>query len=532
MIQKRTCCWARWTALFVLLFTVGAHAQHESDPFTPGLRWSRTSDGETPWIPGRVQFAGSDQLVWASSGALGARVEAFSAWGSGPEEPLFGDDEATQGALVWDLASSSETAALFALIHVPGAGNAPNAVHLARYPAPSLSADGDEGPLWFVPSPAANTGAARIACDAAGERVCFAAWDTQLKRAYVRWHLASNGAIVAATELAAGDIDQLVMSADGGLTLVADAHRVWVFDSTGAMIHYETLGSDLRLADFDATGDHLLLGHGGRARLMERSAGGFLEVSRVDAAQGELAVCGSLSEDGAGWAVAWCDPLGGSARFELYAGVSDVLVAEHEELTAPRGLQNIPQAVSITPDGERAAFASWGGGTAPELLLLGAQEGGLVWGIDLPGSATDVALDRSGRRVAVALKSAHANESASTGEFRLYDTGESDLALTEAPRPGGVLAVESLVPGASVAFFLFGEDSGSPVDLPFVDGSLWVSLHSRLVVRARRPDESGRARCELPLPMNIEGIGVATQAVSRVAGALVASETHLVLCPR
>ena len=532
LIQRNNRCWTRWAPLFVLLFSVGAHAGHESDPFTPGLRWSRDSGGTSPWIPGRVQFADADQLVWASSGALGAHVETYSAWGSGTQEPLCGGEEPAQGALVWDLASSSQAAALFALIYTPGAGNAPNAVHLVRYAAPSVSFGGSQEPLWSVSSPAVPTGAARIACDAQGERVCFAAWDSQIKRTYVRWHLADEGAIVAATEITAGDIDHLVMSADGALTLAAAAERVWVWDSNGVLIHYEVLESPVRVADFDATGDHLLLAQGNRARLLTRVAGGFLEIERVEAAPVELAACGAMSESGEGWAMAWYNTADGSARYELYAGLSETLVAEHSQTTTTMGLQNVPQAASITPDGERVAFATWGGESAHEVILLGATEGGVLWSIDLPGSATDVTLDRSGRRIAVAHKSAHANQSASSGEVRLYDTAEADLALTEAPRPGGVLAAECLVPGANIAFFLFGEGVKAPVDLPFVDGELWVSLHSRLVVRARRPDKSGRARCELALPAGLGEVEVAVQAVARIGGGLTVSETHLGVRPR
>jgi len=531
-IQRQSRCWAQWTPLWLLFLAVEARAGHENDPFTPGLRWSRESGELSPWIPGRVQFVDADQFVWAASGAFGARVEAYSAWGSDSQEPLGGDGEFAQGSLVWDLASSSQAAAFFALVHTPGVGNAPNIVHLARYPAPSASDEGLQEPLWTVSSPAVLTGAARIACDAMGERVCFAAWDTQIKRAYVRWHLAGDGAIVAATEVVAGDIDHLVMSADGAITLAADGDRVWVWDSNGDLIHYEVLESAVRVVDIDATGDHLLLAQGHCARLLTRVAGGFLEVERVDAAPFELAACGALSESGEGWAVAWFDTGTNGARYELYAGLSDVLVAEHIQDAMPGDLQNVPQSARITPDGERVVFATWGGESTEEVFLLGATEGGLLWSLDLPGSATDVALDHSGRRIAVAHKSAHANQPASGGEVRLYDTGEADLALTEAPRPGGILAAECLVPGANIAFFLFGEGVEAPAELPFLDGELWVSLHSRLVVRARGADKSGRARCELELPMGLEGIEVASQAVGRVAGALVASETHLEIRPR
>jgi len=349
----------------------------------------------------------------------------------------------------------------------------------------------------------------------------------------VRWHSGVDGSILAATMVLAGDLDRLVMSADGALTLAASGDRVWIWDSIGALIHYEVLDSEVRFADFDETGEQLLLAHGRQVRLLQRVSGGFLEQQRVDGGVNELAACGALSDYGHGWAVAWCDAEAGSARYELYAGLSDELLAEHVQSPGDQGLQNIPQAVQITPSGERAAFATWGGGgDTSELLLLDAAAGELIWSIDLSGSAMDVALDRSGRRIAVAHKETHANQPSATGAVRLYDIGESDLALSEAPRPGGVLSVECLLPEATMTFFLFGEGLQAPVTPPFVQGELWVSMQSRFVVRARRPDASGRASCVLPLPIGLEGATIAVQAVGRVGVGFAASETHLGVIPR
>jgi len=474
-----------------------------------------------------VLFADSDQLVWASSGPLGACVEAYSAWGTGVQEPLSRSEEGVNGARVWDLAASAESDALFAVLYVPSA--AVPEVRLSCFPAPGAADSVGTEPLWTVTSPAALTGAARVASDAQGERVCFAAWDTVQKRTFVRWHRALDGVIVAATEVTAGDLDHLVMSADGEVTLATEGDRVWVWDSNGALIHYEATGDEVRVADLDSSGERLLLAHGPRARLLSRVAGGFLEVERVDGEGAELAACGALAEAGSGWAVSWCDLITSDVRFALYEGFSSVLLAEHQQAGRRHGRQNTPQAVSITPDGSRAAFATWGDEDHEELLLLDASAGGLSWAIDLPGSATDVAIDRTGRRIAVSHKDVHANDPGAGGCVRLFDTGEADLALTEAPLVGGSLSAECEAEGASVAFFLFGAPLDAPMGLPFVSGDLWVSLHSRILVRARRPGEDGRARCELSLPQRAAGVEVAVQAVKRCAGQLVATQDHLVI---
>lgn len=518
--------------LVSMLLSSLAQAGQESDHFSPGLRWSRDSDLSAAWIPGRVQFSGEDQLVWAASGVFGAKIEAYSAWGGGQQEPLWSADDLAPESLVSDVASSSEAAALFALVRTPRPGNVPDVLKLSCYSAPSLSTGASAGPLWSVAGPAGLSGAALVACDAHAERVCFAASDDQSKVVTLRWHAGPDGSILAETSIPVGEIDRLVMSADGALTLGAAGDRVWVWDSVGALVHYEMLGSELRIADFTADGEGLLLGHGNRARLLNRSSGGFLEVTRVDGAASELAACGAISSSGQAWAIAWCDPEAGSARYELYSGLSAALSAQHVQLVGAQGLQNIPQAARITPDGERAVFATWGGGEASEVLLLDADSGGLYWSLNLPGSATDVALDRAGRRIAVSHKSVHANQPSVSGEVRLYDTGENDLTLTEAPRPGSSLSVECKLEGAGFVFLLFGERVYAPQALPFVQGELWVSLQSRLIVRVRRADEDGFVSCALDLPLGIEGAGLAVQAVGRVGGGLVASETHLDLLLR
>lgn len=521
-------------SLCVLFLCTGASAGEVEDPFSPGLRWSRES-ASAPWIPGHVQFADGDQLVWAASapfGAAGARVESLSAWGSGPQPSLASDAAFTDGARILELASSRNAAALFALVQTPGAGAAPTSVYLARYPAPGPASDPTDGPLWTIHSPAAVTGAARIACDVWGESVCFAAWDSQSKRILVRWHRGDDGSIFAATEVIASDLDRLVMSADGAFTLAASGDRVWIWDASGALFHYEITDGPVRVADFDASGDRLLIAHGARARLLERVAGGYLESARVDAAPNELAGCGAMAASGGGWAIAWYDLSTGDARYQLFAGATTTVAADHAQVAITRTLQNIPASISITPDAQRVAFGTWGSEAAHEVLLLGAANGGLVWSIDLPGSALDVDLDHTGRRIVVAHKNTHANLPSSGGAVRMYDSGESDLTLTQAPREGGVLALEALVPGASVAFFLFGAGVDTPAQLPFVSGELWVSLHSRLVVRARRPDAEGIARCELDLPHGLSGVEIATQAVARQGGSLVASETHIGVRPR
>jgi hypothetical protein len=164
-------------------------------------------------------------------------------------------------------------------------------------------------------------------------------------------------------------------------------------------------------------------------------------------------------------------------------------------------------------------------------MLFDVASASLVFSADLPGSAMALDLDASGTRLAVVTKSLHANLLSSTGEIRLYDTGEEDLALLGPTLLGGTLTAASSTPGATGTFFLLGKPRAVPMQLPGALGQLSLERDQRLHVFARPTDLSGTALLALPISgsTSLLGADLGLQAVSRVAGQLVFSQTSLEL---
>jgi hypothetical protein len=183
----------------------------------------------------------------------------------------------------------------------------------------------------------------------------------------------------------------------------------------------------------------------------------------------------------------------------------------------------LPAVVCVTPDGRRAAFGCWGDATnKPEIVLVDRDIALPVMQIDLPGSVLALALDATGTQIAVGMKDAHANQFATTGAVRLYDTGERDLQALSAPHPGTTLELAAKHSGASICLFLEGPLSSVPLHIAGTSGSLWL-VRDGLRVTPKPADATGRADLSLPLGASSILIGIQRhfQAAFRVDGTLV-----------
>jgi hypothetical protein len=126
------------------------------------------------------------------------------------------------------------------------------------------------------------------------------------------------------------------------------------------------------------------------------------------------------------------------------------------------------------------------------------------------------------------MKGAHANQFSGTGEFRLYDTGEREIAQVGAAHPGGQLDLAAKRPGASGVFFLDGAPSPFPLTIAGTSGYMLlrrVGLHV-----ARVPaDPSGRADVAWPIANDPALIGMYrhVQAAFRMNGAITFGPTLL-----
>lgn len=504
--------------------SVAAPAPSQSEPFGPGLRWTLAAPLAEPWIPGSVAFAGRDQLVWAAGAGAGARLIAAPSAGFGPLAPLFVDPglAGTSGSLL--VAGASGEHALFALCQRPAPDPWRRRTEVTRHDVLEAARGGAFDAAWTVDLGLAANGPGRLAADAAGSVVVAAAFDSAAQLVTVAWIDGRSGGPLAQLTLGADSLREVAVSADGRRTALLSASTLHLFTGPGVQHQVQALESEASSLALSAQGDLVAVGGRGRVQVYAGQAGGALQ-ARPPIAGGlhESALELGLSADGSTLGVAWWDTSGaGVTRLEVRDALQGNLHVARGFPGAPGGLQNTPQAVRLTEDGSRVAFATWGnGGGVPQVLLLERSSGATLLEATLPGSALDLALDASGTRLAVVTKNVHANQFGSTGEVRLYDTGERDLELLGQPRHGGRLRLAARAPGATQAYFLLGRPS-APQAFPGGVGELCVERSARLWILPSPVDPAGRADLDLPLPADpgLIGVELRAQAALRVDGGL------------
>jgi hypothetical protein len=487
---------AAW-AFVALLLASAARAQ---DPFQPGLRWRSLTDAGLPSVPSSAVFAHGLNFVWTSSDGPFLRFLLYGTYQQnlvpGPLASLTPAN--VTGAL--DIASSDRTDALFALVQV----NAPDVQHRAtlvsRYPALGAAASGSLGPAWTFDSGLRANGPARVGASADGARVFVANWNGPTPEVRLDVLDAATGASTAHVMLFAPALNELAVAPSGARAAIATGRSVWIVDQNANALHHEIVPVATSGIALSGDGDRVAIG-GARVRVLVESAGTYATSFDVLGNPGEIARRVALARNGATLAIGWWNAQTGvDARFEVVDVATQTRLFELSQAGTAGGLQNAIEVVRVTPDGRRAAFGTWGdGGSAPDVVLYDRAQGAIVLSADLPGSVFALDIDSPGTRVAVGLKSTHANQFASSGEFRLYDTGESDTAVLRAPRPGGTLELTAKLAGASDVAFLSGPRAAQPSTLPGIGGSLALD-RAQLVVVRRAADASGRAELSVPIP--------------------------------
>ena len=191
--------------------------------------------------------------------------------------------------------------------------------------------------------------------------------------------------------------------------------------------------------------------------------------------------------------------------------------------------QNYPEAVCISRDGRRAAFGLWGSQDAqPEVLLVDRDLAQSIVRLDLPGSVLALALDPSATRLAIGMKHGHANQFGTSGEVRLFDTGERDVQALEQARLGSPLSVSARRSAARSVWFLYGPRARTAHPIQNVQGALWLARPALTAIRVRA-DGSGRGTASLPVPWTPSTVGVpfSVQALFRSPGSSSLSSTVL-----
>lgn len=496
------------------------------DPFGPGLRWTRAASASDAWIPRSVAFGAGDNAVFAAATGSAAHLELDAAHAMGRTLPLARDDQFATAISVLSVAAGHERDAFFSVAQFPFPDATHRRTEVMRH-APFATGSMPATTWTYAPSAIVN-GPARIACDERGACVAIGLWDDAAHAVSLDVIDGASGALAAHATLAGANLSEVAMSPDGARIAVAAGLDLWILDAQAAVLHHRALASSTRALSFAGDGRKLAVGGVASLAVLEESPGGAWSTSfTIVGAGNEIASRAELARDGSTLAIGWWNYVSGvDLRLEVFDVASRARVWDRVQNGTPGGLQNLPEVVRVSDDGRRVALGAWGdGSTTPELLLFDRASPLPVLSADLPGSVQALALDASGTRVAVGLKNAHANQFATTGQVRLYETGEADVAVLGQPMVGGTLAVAAKKAGATQALFLLGPRAPQPIVVPGTEGELRLR-RTRLAVFPAPTDASGRADLVLPLPNDpaLRGTQWHVQAGFVVNGVLVFSD--------
>lgn len=521
---------SRGFAALLLLALGVAPAAAQTDPFTPHVRWTHAPTSGS-WIPRSLAFAAGGDLLW-SAGSVGSPQLMLLSSNELPAltagEPLLDEDLSLVGAVGTVLVrAGAEPSALFSVHQLPDTSSAGRRTHVTRQAAGVGAALSQ---VWSRELALVGNGAPALALDGLGARLVCAVSDSITSSVRLEWIDAVDGSLLLGQSFPGGTLRALELSHDGETLALLSGAELLVLDSSGAVVHQESLALATNALAFSRGGDHLLVGAGTHARLLARSGNGFSESFRTPSVPGEVVTRAAISADGAVVALGWWDQVSGTGvRLQVWDTPADSLVFEQAQTAPGAPFQNFPEAVAMTADGRRVAFGVWGAAdSSPELLLIDVPSGSIVLQADLPGSVRALALDPTGTRVAVGMKHSHANQFATTGEVQLHDTGERDLQLLNGP-VGGTLRLATQQAGARRSLFVFGTLSPAPTVFRSALGSLWIQRSAPLRIYNRAADAEGRTDLTVSSSVIARKVGepFAVQVAARIPGSLQFTATVL-----
>lgn len=493
------------------------------DPFSAGLRWRASASAQDAWIPQALVATAGGELVWSAASGTNPRLELYDtspfATQLAPRmsRPLVG----VLGVVA--VAAGSDAHSLYALAQYPGPSPTTRWSELSRFDAGAANAS---TPVWARTLPFATNGPARIHAARTSAQVLATRYDQSTQRLTLDWIDGVDGAALGAYSAFAPTLRQVAASRElerVALVLGAYAH---VVTRDGQLEHVEALAAPTNALALSGDGAHLAVGSGARVRVLTRGASGWSLTREFSAGAGEVATRLALSDDGSKLAVGWWNAVATThVRFQVWSVDEPSARYERELSSTTATLQNFPEVVALTPDGRRAAFGAWGtADSEPEALLVDGASGAELLALDLGGSVRTLALDDSGTRLVLGIKHGHANQLGSTGEVRLFDTGERDLQLLAPPQRGGVMQLSARRPGARRAYLIRGPLAAFPTPFASAAGGLWIE-RTLAQVSTRLSDASGRADFGVNVPSQGFAPQFALQAYFRGGGGAAFSST-------
>jgi len=505
-------------ALGALLALAGAARAQGLDPFVASRRWSRAPLAPAAWIPRSVVCVGQE-LVW--SGAGGAEPELMLCAGASadPRGTLLASDTGGMDGLVGAplVAAGDAPDELFALVQLAPAGSALRTTLVRGYDA--RGAGQRLVPRWEHELGPRGNGPALLVANESGSALCAAVYDAGTRRLALEWLAPASGEPELRREFAADGLRALALARDGARLAVAAGSTVRWLARDGGELAVHALGASTAALALSADGAWLAHGVLGGVELWHDTGAGVELAGRFPGGATELLAAAALSADGETLALAWWDARDGASvrleRIETQSGVRSVL---HEQRARAGAPQNFPSALVLSADGRRVALGLWGqGDERPEALLLERGRAEPLLALDLAGSVDALSLDDGGTCLCVARRARHATEFTRAGALERFETGERELVLRAAPRPGGELELALRVPAdAGGVRFALGLLRSTPRALSA--GELWLRAPWSVFGGVRSAAQRVDAALRLPADPAWIGLPLCVQAAWSSAG--------------
>ncbi|MDG1500387.1 MAG: hypothetical protein P8R48_10495 [Planctomycetota bacterium] len=498
------------------LLSASGSAQTVQDPFAPGMRWSHGAEPSLPWIPRDVAMVLDGEFSWVGEAVGSPAVTLLGGTHDGSLETIF--RYPLPNALnVVDVEAGPGIEHLYAAVQFPGgpqsAGRTTQVMGFDGFQSSSPN-------TWTRTLSPEVKGGVQLAVDGTGNGIFVARHDPYAGRIDLDRLDPADGASLFSTSFSAGSLRGIEVSEDGNRVLVALGGGFRLLDGGGTTLIAQTLPVSTEAFDLSADGATFAFGDHATLHIFTETPSGYAETMNVVEGPEWMATRLAVSDNGSGLAVGWWNFQTGQAiRFQLWDLAAQAKLHEVTQTGLGGGLQNFPQDVAISRDGDRAVLGAWGsGGPDPQLIMMDRNQATPIFSTYLPGSVTALDLNSGGERLIVAMKGAHSNQFTTLGYVQAFDTGERDLQFVGATRTGNTFQVSSKDSGSLQHIFVFGTPLPTGASSPQtfgIEGSLGLDPLLPYQLYAKPADAFGRADLVgiVPPSPTLVGLEIGVQAV-------------------
>jgi len=475
--------------------------------FGQGSSLWTSSSGAEGWTPTTVAVGQAGSEVVSQFGPFFDRTRVYSGYDLNPPSPLL---EANQTSSTFHhQVDAAETRGLSVTIHDSYADQtlSTRRVYIQRLSAAQPASN------WTCQHPTLTNGTDRIQVRVSrdGSRIVAGVYNFQTNRTDVIVLGPDSPTPVAsfAVDTQSG-FKAFELSADGTHLLVASATMLKIHAiPSGNLIHSDFLWEPSYNA-FGISGDgsHFAWGATNKVKLYKKNSGGAYSLLAEPAvgASGNWA-CDRLefSDDSSTLVTAYnLTDTFRSMRVQAI-DLPTLGFAMSRTISGSGSLQICVSDLSVAADGSCFALANWGdsAGNVPEVQVFSRTSATPIASFDLPGSALALDLSADGRRVAVASKAVHANQSGSGGRIDLYATEPEDAVIVGVPRAGSVVSARVRgTPGAPAWMLISPSLRPTPLVFPGL-GTLYLGSSGLVRLPLGLVNGTGTAASNWTVPAQI-----------------------------